>query len=270
MSGGSGTGTGTPGASSSPRDESAVGITIAASRGPIARALGVVFETELFTVTVKGREVRGVVSRPRLETPGALAPALVIAPGQGYHMDLPLTRGLFEVAAAEGWLAMRFDWSFHTAKREPSAGHLSEVEDLQAVLSCVRELKNVDRSKIYLAGKSLGAGIALERAAGDASIRGVILLTPPIHSPKPEYKMGTVRPRLEKLRQPALIIVGERDPLCELGRLYGQLAGLAHPPELAVVGGDHSLRASTEAEALRNVDLALAHAVDWLRRQASR
>jgi predicted alpha/beta-hydrolase family hydrolase len=221
-------------------------------------------------IQVKDRSIRARVTVPDLVPPSTV-PALVIAPGQGYHMDLALTRGLFERVAAEGWIAVRFDWSFHTAKREPSKSYHQEVEELQAVIEHARALPGCDRSRLYIVGKSLGAGIALERASADPSIRGVILLTPPIHSPKPEYKMGTIRPRLEKLRQPSLIVVGERDPLCELGRLYTLLSGLAHAPHLAVVGGDHSLRPTTPEESgVAHVELALSHAVDWLKRQSTR
>jgi predicted alpha/beta-hydrolase family hydrolase len=221
-------------------------------------------------IRVRDREVRAYVHVPLVIAP-SVVPAIVIVPGQGYHMDLPLTRGLFDRAVAEGWAAARFDWSFHTRKREPSASYSLEVEELQAVIDHLRDLEGIDRSHFYIAGKSLGAGIVLERAASDPSIRGVVLLTPPIHSPKPEYKMGTIRPRLEKLRQQSLIVVGERDPLCELGRLYGLISGLPHPPQLAVVGGDHSLRPRAEGEsAAANVDLALHHIMDWLTRHSQR
>lgn len=222
------------------------------------------------TIRVKDRLVRAVIHVPDV-IPPSVVPAIVIAPGQGYHMDLPLTRGLWERVVAEGWAAARFDWSFHSDKRDPSPAYATEVDELQAVIDHVRELPGIDRSHFYIAGKSLGAGIVLERAANDPSIRGVVLLTPPIHSPKPDYRMGTIRPRLEKLRQPSLIVVGERDPLCELGRLYGLLSGLPHAPHLAVVGGDHSLRPATEADSAQaNVDLALHHVTDWLTRQSKR
>lgn len=223
------------------------------------------------TIRVREREVRAVVHVPDV-IPPSVVPALVIAPGQGYHMELPLVRELYDRVVSEGWAAARFDWSFHTQRRDaPAPPYAAEVEELQAVIDHVRGLTGVDRSHFYIAGKSLGSGIALERAASDPSIRGVVLLTPPIHSPKPEYKMGTIRPRLEKLRQPSLIVVGERDPLCELGRLYGLLTGLPHAPNLAVVGGDHSLRPASETErGAANVDLALRHVMDWLGRQARR
>lgn len=227
-------------------------------------------QNELTKIQVKDRWIHARVTVPDVIAP-ATVPALIIAPGQGYHMDMALTRGLFERIVGEGWIAARFDWSFYTAKRNPSPAYSMEVEELQAVIDHVRELPGIDRSRVYIAGKSLGAGIALERAGQDPSLRGCVLITPPIHSPKPEYKMGTVRPRLEKLRQPSLILVGERDPLCELGRLYSLIVGLAYPPNLCVVGGDHSLRPATpEDSAAQNVDLALRHAVDWLRRQSKR
>ncbi|HVY60868.1 MAG TPA: alpha/beta family hydrolase [Planctomycetota bacterium] len=225
---------------------------------------------EITKIQVRDRWVHARVTVPDLVPPSTV-PALVIAPGQAYHMDLALTRGLFERVAAEGWIAVRFDWSFYTTRTKPSKAYASEVEELQAVIDHTRALPGCDRSRLYIVGKSLGAGIALERAAADPSIRGVILLTPPIHSPKPEYKMGTIRPRLERLRQPSLIVVGERDPLCELGRLYTLLSGLSHAPHLAVVGGDHSLRPTTPEESgAAHVELALSHAVDWLKRQSTR
>jgi predicted alpha/beta-hydrolase family hydrolase len=49
------------------------------------------------------------------------APAIVLAPGQGYHMDLPLLAELAAALEAKGALVFRFNWDyFGKPNGEPS------------------------------------------------------------------------------------------------------------------------------------------------------
>src|SRR5688572_14848995 len=70
---------------------------------------------------VKVATPRGVTLEATLHRPGkGNGAAVVIAPGQGYHRGLPLTTRTAEGLAEAGFVALRFDWGYFTAKGKPS------------------------------------------------------------------------------------------------------------------------------------------------------
>src|SRR5438093_11993143 len=126
---------------------------------------------------------RGVVLEATLHRPkkpnGA---AVVLAPGQGYHPARPLLVRSAEALAEAGFVVVRFDWAYFTAKGQPSDGLAKEAEDLEAAIAYARKVEGA--SKVLLAGKSLGSLVVLARAAAHAEdVAGVALLTFPIHEP---------------------------------------------------------------------------------------
>jgi predicted alpha/beta-hydrolase family hydrolase len=190
--------------------------------------------------------------------------AVVLAPGQGYHKELPLLKACAERLAAAGFLALRFDWGYFTAKGAPSPDLAVEREDLDAALTYAKGLAGV--SRVILAGKSLGSMVALLRAAdkGD-DLAGVALLTLPV-------EMGGARVaeamRLKEVAPPVLVACGDRDRLCPLRLLYALAADCPRPPSLVIAPGDHGFRegedAAKEAENVARVADAL---VLWARRR---
>src|SRR5687767_10713862 len=66
--------------------------------------------------TARGVPLQATLHRP--EKPNGTA--IVLAPGQGYHRGLPLMQRGAEALAGAGFLVLRFDWAYFTAKAQPA------------------------------------------------------------------------------------------------------------------------------------------------------
>jgi predicted alpha/beta-hydrolase family hydrolase len=218
---------------------------------------------EVAIPTPRGVELKGTVDAPAKPN-GA---AVVLAAGKGYHGGLPLLKACAERLAAEGFLVVRFEWAYFTAKKEPAPDLSTEIEDLDAAIAYARKLEGV--RKVIVAGKSLGSVAALFRALKKADdLAGVALLTFPIHAPGEPGKLAPQAEMLADLKLPALVLCGDKDPGCEPGALYGLAATCPAPPTVVIVPGDHGMKEGDDAtREQENVALA-AHALAvWAKRR---
>lgn len=193
-------------------------------------------------------------------------PAILIAPGQGYHMGLPLITGLAEEAARAGLVAYRFDWAYTAAKGRPAPDLASEIEDMETALKALLADPRVDPQRVFIAGKSLGTLVAYRVFAAHPELKGLFLLTP--------VARGGVEvnyPKLTEAKRPILLTLGNRDPLCPLPTLYAALAKTKGNVATVVVAGDHGMNvgdwrdpAFKERNAA-NVKAALGATVHWIR-----
>lgn len=174
-------------------------------------------------------------------------PAIVLAPGQGYHMNLPALEGATRSLTEQGIAVFRFNWAYFTAqpKGQPSADLSKELKDLQAVLSIARKHPKVQAQNLSVGGKSLGSMVAWQAFAADLSLRSALLLTPVCSSvPKGETvarsEMQENYPAFGSQRRPTLSISGDKDPLCAPNILYRTAAASTGAARVAIVGGDHS------------------------------
>ncbi|MCK6461815.1 MAG: hypothetical protein L6Q95_18195 [Planctomycetes bacterium] len=213
--------------------------------------------------TPRGVKLKGTVDMPAKPNGGAV----VIAAGKGYHGGLPLLRTCAERLCSEGFVAVRFEWAYFTAKKEPAPDLSTEIEDLEAAIAYAKGLEGV--KKVIVAGKSLGSVAALLRAAAKPDdLAGVALLTFPVHAPGEPGKVFPEAERVAKLKLPILILCGDRDDLCAPAAIYGLAASCETPPAVAIVPGDHSLKEG-EDDAKREENVALAaHALAvWAKRR---
>jgi predicted alpha/beta-hydrolase family hydrolase len=189
-------------------------------------------------------------------------PAVVLAPGQGYHMALPAMELTARALAEQGFAVFRFNWTYFTAepRRQPSPDLSVESQDLQAVIAAARAHDRVDERSVSVGGKSLGSVVAWRAFVADPKLRSALLLTPVCSrvprgetTPKPEAKENY--PGLESERRPSLWIAGDSDPLCSTSVLYTFAATGPKATRVAIVGGDHSFEnralSVSEAEAFR-------------------
>lgn len=202
----------------------------------------------------------------------AKVPALVLAPGQGYHMSLPAMEATARALSERGVAVFRFNWTYFTAepKGQPSPDLALELQDLQVVLAAARAHPRVDPQNITVGGKSLGSVVAWRAFVADQKLRSALLLTPICSrvpkgetTPRPEGREKY--PGLESERRPSLWIVGDADPLCDPVALYALAAGGQKALRVAVVGGDHSFEnralAAGDADAFRAGNLRAATAL---------
>jgi acetyl esterase/lipase len=112
--------------------------------------------------TPRGASVNVAINVPDSSVAGK-RPAVIIAPGAGYHMELPIIKELAEKLVAAGVLAFRFDWNYYAtdpAKGQSSAGLSKELEDMQSVVNLAKADARVDAGQIIIAGKSMGSVVA--------------------------------------------------------------------------------------------------------------
>ena len=197
-------------------------------------------------------------------------PCVIICPGRGYHMDLPLIKDLADAAVKEGFVAVRFNWTFFIEKTNPSRDGKQELGNIETVLALTKLMPAIDSTKVYLAGKSLGSLYAYAVFQDRPELKGCLLLTPII----PDSTAGAeYYPDLQSEFRKVVFILGSEDfHNCRLNNLYHYLAGCkASIPVVALAGGHSFNQAgeSTDKGLLAideyNLQQAVNAAVYWLK-----
>ena len=230
--------------------------------------------------TARGADVSVALDLP--DNLSGKAATVVIAPGQGYHMDLPIVRQLAEKLAGEGKIAVRFNWNYFTAdpkNGQPSADLSKEVQDMQAVVDFALADVRVDGGQLVLAGKSLGSMVSYQVFAKNPAAKALVLITPvctssyddndqPLPAPVPSGAQNY--PEFSAQTRPVFMVLGNADPLCSLPMLYDFLKDTKGNVAMATVGGDHSWNVSkgTDDESARrnagNITQGVQLAAHWI------
>jgi predicted alpha/beta-hydrolase family hydrolase len=205
-------------------------------------------------------------------------PALVLAPGQGYHMGLPALEQTAKRLVSGGVAVYRFNWAYFTATPKPgspSEDLSNELQDLNAVLATAAAEPRVDKGKLSVGGKSLGSVVAWSALVKNSSLQAGLFLTP-ICSQTPKGQSVPVAlgeenyPAVASERRPLLFISGNKDPLCAPELLYRFAADSGGPARVAIVGGNHGYEnptltgdSATNARD-RNIDLVARLAESFL------
>lgn len=198
-------------------------------------------------------------------------PAVVLAPGQGYHKGLPAMEATARALVAQGIAVFRFDWGYFSAvpRGQPSADLGSELQDLQAVIAAARAHPRILAEQVIVGGKSLGSIVAWRALASDPQLRGALLLTPVCSRvPAGESVARSLAkenyPGLAGERRPTLWISGDRDPLCSTQVLYAFIQA-SERARIGIVGGDHGFehrdRQAKSAAAMLDRNLAAVGAL---------
>ncbi len=172
-------------------------------------------------------------------------PAVILAPGQGYHMDLPIMQDTAERLVADGFAVYRFNWAYFT--RDPKNGGPSddlslEVQDMATVLAAARKEKRVDTARIAAAGKSLGSAVAWRLFRQEPGLHKGVFLTPVCVNddgkPDPQAVLVNYPGSADETR-PVAFVSGDHDPLCANAALYDFAVRSGGRMRVAVVSGDH-------------------------------
>ncbi len=220
--------------------------------------------TEVDIPTARGVALKANVHRPAKGN-GA---AVVLAPGAGYHRGLPLMTRSAEALAEAGFVAIRYDWAYFTAKGEPADDLAPEVADLDAAVLFAKKQEGV--TKVLVAGKSLGSMVTVSWGQKHKDdVTAFALLTPPMNDPEdPSATSGRMN-GFEKLGDTALLVVGDHDPQCDLAVLYRALDTTGSRQRVVIVPGDHGFGEGEKGspETLENVDLVARNLVVWAKRR---
>lgn len=219
-----------------------------------------VLAAEAVVVTPRGAELSVLIDVPEGAGP---FPAIVMAPGQGYHMRLPLMAQGAERLRAAGVLVYRFDWAYRGKSGpagEPSEGLLAEEEDIASVLATLRKDARANPKQLFVAGKSMGSVLAWRVMQKESGLRGGVFLTPICSHDKGgviESDADENYPLAARVKAATLFLAGDQDPMCAPVPLYRFAASLGGETRVAVVAGNHSLVLPADASAsAANLDLA--------------
>lgn len=217
------------------------------------------------TATPRGAQLEVVADFPAGAGP---FPAVVLAPGQGYHLALPALAQTAQQLVAHGIAVYRFNWAYFSSN--PKAGRPSddlsnELEDLQSVLKMARAEPRVAQDKVSVGGKSLGSLVAWKALSSDPSLRTGVFLTPVCSrtsGAEAQDFSDANYPGVTAERRPVLFVAGDRDPLCAPRVLYAFAARSHGNTHVAIIGGDHgfenkTLVESAAVDAARNRNISL-------------
>jgi len=145
---------------------------------------------------------------------GSLHPAIIL-----YHGVTGTKETLLEFAenfAENGFVVLAYD---HRSHGESSGNFTWEgmVEDSRIALEILRERDDVDKSRVFLMGHSMGGMIAIMTAAIDGNIRAVVDLAAPesVNS----FLLWVLRPFKGEFEP------GENDVIEAMNRAYGDVYG---------------------------------------------
>jgi len=218
-------------------------------------------------MTPRGEKIDVVINYPESGIQHSTYPAIIIAPGQGSRMDIPLIRDIAEGAAKNGIAAFRFNWNYVKSSNQPSPDRIHEKEDMQTVIDYAKKDLKIDSSKIIIAGKSLGSIVCYANFRENPHMAGLFLLTPICVN---DQYMNTLYPDLAKVTVPTMILLGNKDNYGNLSVLYKYLQTAGNNIVSVVLPGDHSLNVEKVGESEislknnKNAELAVNITLHWL------
>jgi alpha/beta superfamily hydrolase len=192
------------------------------SRGPSAAS-------RIVQLTLPGPagDLEALLQTGTTTTPGLASLALHPHPQHGGTMHNKVVHRVAGTLAELGSVVLRFNFRGVGKSAGSYGGGPGEVEDARAALRYL--YAQVQVSRLWVAGFSFGAGIAVRLAADAHGIERLVLVAPPVQ-----------RADLSMLRSspaPKLVIQGTADRVCPREALEAQFATWSEPKRLVLVEG---------------------------------
>ena len=175
---------------------------------------------------------RGIGADGRLEIghTGGMRSAVVFGHPHTEYGGTMHTKVVYQAAKALsriGCAVLRFNFRGAGASAGSFTNGPGEMDDFRAALDFMRD--RYPDARMWAAGMSFGAWIALTVAAEDPRVSTLIGIAPPID----RYDFGPV----ERSTKPKFFIQGEFDEICPLKRMYEFYSQVPEPKELVVIDG---------------------------------
>jgi alpha/beta superfamily hydrolase len=176
--------------------------------------------------------LEGILGTPQGAGP---FPAVIVChphPLYGGNMDNSVVCALTETLAQAAFVSFRFNFRGVGRSQGEFAQGIGEQADVEAAISFISKLKEIDRDRIGLAGYSAGAGFALPIGSDDARIRALAAVSPPVDM----FDFGFLRTCLK----PKFLISGDKDDLISAQQFLQFCGSLSEPIECQTIeGADH-------------------------------
>jgi len=164
-----------------------------------------------------------------------LFPAVIVChphPLYGGSMDNNVVSSLSKTVTQASLASFKFNFRGVGRSQGEFGRGIGEREDVEAAISFISTVKEVDSKRIGLAGYSAGAGFALPIGSNDARIKALAAVSPPL----PMFDFDF----LKSCPKPKLLISGSRDDLMPTDQFLEFCRNLAEPKEYeSIEGANH-------------------------------
>jgi len=162
-------------------------------------------------------------------------PAVIVChphPLHGGSMHNNVTYAVADALVKSGIAALLFNFRGVGGSGGRHGGGIAEQQDISAALGWLQGQKNVDKTRLGLAGYSFGGGVALPAACADERVKCVALISP--------YFEESPVSLLKGCRKPKLIVGGGSDDMVLPSDVeqYGREAAAPKTYEI-IKGADH-------------------------------
>jgi len=162
-------------------------------------------------------------------------PAVIVChphPLYGGSMDNNVVNSLSEVLTQASLVSFKFNFRGVGRSHGEYGDGIGEQEDVNAAISFVSTLSEVDSKSIGLVGYSAGATFALPVGCKDARIKALAAVSPPLSMADFEF--------LKDCFKPKLLISGDKDDFTPVSRFLEFCQNLPEPKEYdSIEGVDH-------------------------------
>jgi len=179
-----------------------------------------------------GLVLEGILAIP--EGAGSL-PAVIVChphPLYGGSMDNNVVCNLSETLTQASLASFKFNFRGVGESQGGFGQGIGEREDVEAAISFISTVKEVDSKRIGLAGYSAGAGFALPVGFNDDRIKALVAVSPPLTMFDFDF--------LKSCPKPKFLISGSRDDLIPADQFLEFCRNLPEPKEYeSIEGADH-------------------------------
>jgi len=173
--------------------------------------------------------LEGILAIPKGAGP---FPAVIVChphPLYGGSMDNNVVNSLSETLTQASLASFKFNFRGVGGSQGEFGQGIGEREDVEAAISFISKVKEVDSNRIGLAGYSAGAGFALPAGFNDDRIKALAAVSPPI----PMFDFDF----LKSCPKPKLLISGSRDDLIPINQFLEFCQNLPEPKECESIEG---------------------------------
>jgi alpha/beta superfamily hydrolase len=179
-----------------------------------------------------GLVLEGILAIPEGAGP---FPAVIVChphPLYGGSMDNNVVYNISETLTQASLASLKFNFRGVGGSQGEFGQGIGEREDVEAAISFISTVKEVDSKRIGLAGYSAGAGFAFPVGFNDDRIRALAAVSPPL----PMFDFDF----LKNCPKPKLLISGSRDDLISINQFLEFCRNLPEPKECeGIEGADH-------------------------------
>jgi len=179
-----------------------------------------------------GLVLEGILAIPEGAGP---FPAVIVChphPLYGGSMDNNVVYSLSEALTQASFVSFKFNFRGVGGSQGEFGQGIGEQEDVEAAISFMSTVKEVDSKRIGLAGYSAGAGFALPVGLNDARIKALAAVSPPLPMFDFDFLKGCLKPKI--------LILGSRDNLIPTDQFLEFCQNLPEPKECeSIEGADH-------------------------------